>query len=90
MAGHIDVVSISLNTADSDQWLEMHNPLPEFQKDGFKSVLRFIQESSKAISDTTATAVELPGIDVEACRNLALSLGAKFRLRPLLDEYESE
>lgn len=89
LAGHIDAVSVSLNTADPEQWLEIHNPLKEFKEKGFNSVIEFIRESSIAIPDTTATAVEQAGIDTEACRRLVSSLGAKFRLRPLLDDYES-
>lgn len=88
IAGHLDAVSISLNTADPRQWLEIHNPLPEFREKGFGSVVEFIGESARAIPNTIATAVEQPGIDIRACRRLALSLGAQFRLRSLLDDYE--
>jgi TatD family-associated radical SAM protein len=88
MAAHLDAVSISLNTADPRQWLEIHNPLPEFQEKGFESVIEFIGQSVRAIPNTVATAVEQPGIDIGACRRLVLSLGAQFRLRSLLDDYE--
>ncbi|RME37592.1 MAG: radical SAM protein, partial [Deltaproteobacteria bacterium] len=33
------------------------------------------------IPEVTASAVTLPGLDIEACRRLAASLGVRFRKR---------
>lgn len=90
LAGRLDSVSVSLNTADPEQWIQIHNPSKRFAARGFKAVQRFIRECAAAVPDTTATAVEQPGIDIPACRRLAESLGARWRERPHLDDYEAQ
>lgn len=84
LKGALDAVAISLNTADPEKWLEIHSPLRRFRSRGFASVLGFIRGCVDAGLDTTVTAVKLPGADLPAVRRLALSLGAKFRPRPVL------
>lgn len=86
LAGHVDAVSISLNTADPEQWAEIHQPIREFKENGFQAVLNFIGSCAAAVCDTTVTAVDYPDINIEAVRAQALSRGAKFRLRPVLEE----
>lgn len=90
LAGGLDAVSVSLNTSDPKQWAEMMCPLPEFAERGFESVTEFIRECAAAVPDTTVTAVEQPGVDVGTLKRLAESLGARWRERPYLDEYEAE
>ncbi|MBI4423579.1 MAG: radical SAM protein, partial [Elusimicrobia bacterium] len=85
----LDAVSISLNTADERQWAELHRPRPEFRERGFAAVLEFIRSCARAVPDTTVTAVAQPGVDLDACRRLAESLGARWRERELLDEAEA-
>jgi TatD DNase family protein len=41
----------------------------------------FIAEAVKYVPSVTATVVTVPGVDVEACRKIADSLGAKLRVR---------
>lgn len=81
----LDEVHVSLNTADAAQWLELHQPKPEYRQDGFKSVQDFIRACVKAGLCTVVTAVEQPGVDLEAVEALAGKLGAGFRLRPALE-----
>ena len=90
LARGLDSVSVSLNTADPRQWLDLHNPLPAFAEKGFESVKEFIRDCAAAIPETVVTAVERPGVDLAACRRLAESLGARLRARPYLDGYEAE
>ena len=90
LARGLDSVSVSLNTADPRQWVEMHNPLEPFAKDGFESVKQFIRECAAVIGDTAVTAVQREGVDLDACRRLAESLGACWRERPYLDDYEAK
>lgn len=90
LARGLDAVSISLNTADAKQWVELMHPLKEFSAGGFEAVKSFIQDCAAAIPDTTVTAVEQPGVDIAACRRLVEALGARWRERPLLDDYEAE
>lgn len=84
----LDAVSVSLNTVDPEQYVEMHRPLPEFRGRAFESVKEFIRECAKHVPETVVTAVEMPGVDSAAVRRVAESLGARFRLRPYLDDYE--
>lgn len=84
LAGRLDAVSVSLNTADPAQWVKLHQPLTEYRERGFESVLRFIRHSAHLLPETTVTAVDLPSVDLERCEVLAGSLGAAFRVRSRL------
>jgi len=79
LAGLIDVVSVSLNTSDPDQYVEICRPV--FGAESFASLVDFIRKSVEAGMKTVCTAVKYPGVDIEACRKLAQSLGADFRAR---------
>ncbi|MFI5345588.1 MAG: TatD family nuclease-associated radical SAM protein [Elusimicrobiota bacterium] len=80
----VDAVSVSLNTADPEQWRRLHVPRPAFADKGYDAVLKFVVDCARAGIDTTVTAVRLPGVEIGAVRDLARNLGVKFRLRPLL------
>lgn len=80
----LDAVSVSLNTADPEQWLRLHAPLKPYRERGFSSVIEFIRGCARAGLETTVTAIDQPGVDLEAVRKLARELGAGFRPRPLL------
>lgn len=80
----LDAVSVSLNTADAAQWRALHRPRRELLARGYSAVCEFIRSCARAGLETTATAVEQPGVDLVAVESLARSLGARFRLRPLL------
>ncbi|OGR82258.1 MAG: hypothetical protein A2901_09525 [Elusimicrobia bacterium RIFCSPLOWO2_01_FULL_54_10] len=88
LAGILDSVSVSLNTADPEVWKKVLHPLPEYKEKGFESACEFIRECAKLIPETNVTAVE--GIEKDPARfsRLVESLGAKVRLRPYLDDYE--
>jgi len=81
----IEAVSISLNTADPEEWRRLLRPAPAY-RDGFKDVLSFIKECVAAGIETRVTAVEGVGSNPEAVRALAGSLGAGYLLRASLDE----
>ena len=80
----LDAVSVSLNTADPSQWLELHAPLNPYRKQGFESVLSFIESCVRANLQTTVTAIEQPGVNLKAVEKIAAEKGALFRARPLL------
>lgn len=88
LAPLVDTISISLNTIDPKEWVDIHRPLPEYKTIGYESVLTFIQECAKVIPNTFVTAVEKPSLNKEAFENLVKKYGAKPRIRPYLDEYE--
>ncbi len=83
LAGILDQISISLNTTDPDQYQQLCNS--RFGSGAHAAVCAFIQRCVQIGIDTTATVVEMPGIDVEAAKRLAESLGAKFRARSFVD-----
>jgi TatD DNase family protein len=85
----LDVVSISLNSADEAQYEALVRPLPEYRGRAFAAVQEFVRGCVVHVPETIVTAVALPGVDLEAVRRLAESLGARFRARSHLDEYES-
>ncbi|MDD5628038.1 MAG: TatD family nuclease-associated radical SAM protein [Elusimicrobia bacterium] len=84
LAGLIDSVAVSLNTADGAQWARLLAPLPPFRQKGFAAAQDFVRGCAAAGLQTTVTAVRLPGVDMPAVRRLAASLGAAFRPRPVL------
>ena len=48
---------------------------------GFAAVSDFIRLATDHIPEVIATAVTVPNVDIDACRKIAESLGAKFRVR---------
>ncbi|HEY3307434.1 MAG TPA: TatD family hydrolase [Desulfuromonadaceae bacterium] len=79
LAGLVDSISISLNAPDATIYAELcHTP---YGQAGFEAVCEFIRQAKQYIPVVSASAVTVPGIDIEACQKLAESLGAEFRVR---------
>ncbi|MDD2580767.1 MAG: TatD family nuclease-associated radical SAM protein [Desulfuromonadaceae bacterium] len=79
LAGLVDIVSVSMNAPDAATYCRLCNT--PFGEAGFNGVCNFIRAASTHIPQVVATAVTVPGVDVDACRTLAESLGAEFRVR---------
>lgn len=79
LAGLVDSISISLNAPDAATYCKLCNS--PFGEAGFDGVCDFLREAPRYIQEVTATAVTVPGVDMEACRRLAESLGVQFRVR---------
>ncbi len=79
LAGLVDSISVSLNAPDSDTYERICNT--PFGGAGFGAVCAFISEATRYIPRVMASAVTVPGVDMDACRVLAESLGAEFRVR---------
>ena len=80
LAGIIDIASVSLNAPDK----ECYNKIckPDRPEKAFDAMIDFIKLCREKLPDTVATAVDLPtGVDLEKTRELAESLGVRFRLR---------
>lgn len=84
LAKTLDSVSISINSPKEEEWLSIVRPLPQYKERGYKSVLEFIKLLASKMEDVTVTIVDKQGIDAEKTKELALSLGAKFRLREFI------
>lgn len=80
LKGYVDSISISLNAPDGGQYLEICRPI--FGEKTYEEVKKFIREATDVIPHVTVTAIGMPGIDLEACRRLAVKeLGVNFRVR---------
>ncbi len=79
LEGLVDSVSVSLNAPDAESYLALSNT--PFGAEGYVAVTRFISEAKLYIPSVVATAVTLPGVDIEGCRRVAEALGAEFRVR---------
>lgn len=79
LAQYVDALSVSLNAQDAATY-DRHC-VPALQG-SFEAVVDFLRRAPEYIADTTATAIDgLEGVDIAACRQLAESLGVKFRSR---------
>ena len=79
LQGLVDSISVSLNAADAATYQKWCRS--EFGEEGYAAILDFLKLAKKYIPSVTATAVELPGLDIDACRTLAEQLGVDFRTR---------
>src|SRR6266540_3354629 len=79
LQGLVDSLSVSLNAHDSETYERLCNT--PFGTAAFHGVCKFLKDAPCFIPEVTATAVTVPGVDIEAVRRLAESLGVKFRER---------
>ncbi len=79
LAGLVDSISVSLNAPDAETYDRLCNT--PFAAAGFVAVCDFIRTATDYIPQVVASAVTVPGVDIEACRKLAEALGAEFRVR---------
>jgi TatD DNase family protein len=75
----VDSISVSLNAPDAETYQRICRS--EFGEQSYAAVKDFLIEAKKHIPTVTATAVTLPGIDIEACRQVARDLNVEFRER---------
>jgi TatD DNase family protein len=79
LSGLVDSISVSLNAADAATYQQVCRS--EFGEQGYAALKDFLVEAKKYIPSVIATAVTLPGIDIEACRKVAEVLQVEFRER---------
>jgi TatD DNase family protein len=79
LAGLIDAISVSLNAPDAQTYQRICQS--RFDLAGYEGVKDFLRQAVKTIPSVTASAVAMPGIDIEACRRVATELGVEFRER---------
>ena len=73
----VDKVNVSLNAQDKQTYNKICKPIFE---EAYESVLEFIKKAKK-VMETEATAVSVPEVDVTKVKELAKTLGVKFRAR---------
>jgi TatD DNase family protein len=79
LAGLVDSISVSLNAPDASTYHKICRS--EFGEQGYEALKSFILEAKNLIPSVTATAVTLPGVDIDACRKVAQELKVEFRER---------
>jgi len=80
MAGLFDVVSISLNNKNAQEYQELCNS--DYGESAYDALLDFGEKCAKLGIETIFTVVDiLPKEDIEICKQLANSRGAKLRIR---------
>ena len=84
LKGIVDEVSVSLNTPNAEQYLELCRPV--FGLPTYESIKAFIRECRDAGLKVVATVVAMPGVDIEACRQIAQEeLKVAYRVRTYND-----
>lgn len=83
LAGLIDVISVSLNAADAETYQRLC--ASPFGPEAFAGVCQFVRSACDYIPTVIASAVTVPGLEIEPVRKLAQQLGAQFREREYAD-----
>lgn len=81
-AGKVDCLSISLNTDDAVEYLDLCRP--KFGAAAYPALLAFTREAAAVVPEVVMTVVDEPVTSIEKqnrCRALAESLGARLRVR---------
>lgn len=79
LKGLVDSISVSLNASSAEEYQRLCHS--KYAAEGYEAVKTFIHEAGKYIPNVTASAVTVPGVDIDACAKLATELGAEFRKR---------
>jgi TatD DNase family protein len=74
----LDRIQISLNAPDSETYYRLCRP--KMGRGAFESILEFI-ERCIPLMKVELSAVDIPGVDMDACKGLADRLGVNFRVR---------
>jgi TatD DNase family protein len=82
LVGSVDRYNVSLNAHDAATYFRLCPSA--YGEQAFEAVCDFIKRAKEVCGEVQATVVEVPGVDVEKAKELAHSLGASFRVRPLV------
>ena len=78
LKGIVDSISISLDAQDEATYNRICKPA---YRNAYQEVVRFIEQAKEFIPEVQITVVELEGVDIKRCREMAERMGVKFRLR---------
>lgn len=82
LKGLIDVVSISLNTPNAEEYLKLTRS--KFGAQSFDAMLKFAESCVKTVPEVVMTTVEttITHEEEEQCRAICEKIGARYRIRP--------
>ena len=82
LEGLIDVVSISLNATDKQEYLKVVRP--KFGIDSYDAMLKFAKDCTRYVPSVIMTVVDVVTSkeEQELCRKICQSIGATLRIRP--------
>lgn len=82
MQGRLDAVSVSLNGSNEEEYLRLTRPGAGGK--AWEAMLDFVRQAAKYVPRVMVSIVDYDKSpqEIEACRQLAESLGATFRVRP--------
>jgi len=82
LKGAVDEFSISLNAPTREQYEKLVRS--DWPDKSFDAALEFAREAIRQGFIVTLTVVRLPHLDLDACRQIAQQIGARFRIRELV------
>lgn len=82
LKGLVDVVSVSLNTANAKDYVKLCKP--EFGEEAYDGLIDFSRKCVPCVKTVVLSVVDttLSAEDVETCRKIAEDVGAVLRIRP--------
>lgn len=80
LKGLVDSISVSLDVHDEDTYNRICAPA---FKNAFREVLLFIKDAKQYIPDVQITVIDMEGVDLEKCRDIAHELDVRLRVRKL-------
>jgi TatD DNase family protein len=79
LKGLIDEISVSLNVENEAKYQKFCRP--EFGPGTYLEIKNFVLECKKQGIETGLTFLEMPGVDMSKCKQVAQKLGVKYRMR---------
>ncbi len=79
LEGLVDAINVSLNAQDGKTYQRLCNPL--FADRAYPVLLDFARKVREYVPEVILSVVNYPGVDVQACREIADEMGTEFRLR---------
>ncbi len=85
MKGLINSLHISLNSHKPENWKKLMRPMPQYEKEGFDSVISFIISARSHVDEVVISAVKGLEPDIEGLKKFAEKINVPLRLRPELE-----
>jgi TatD family-associated radical SAM protein len=79
LAGLLDTVSISLNAHNAAEYNKLCRS--KWGEAAYPAMLDFARRAKDYVPKVILTVVDYPGVNLEACRNIANEIGVSFRIR---------